>query len=75
MKIDRLTLGALVMVLAAVFGLAVWGERLGLDEDTLEAVRAAAASLGAVLLAGMRALLSKDADSDGVPDVLQGGGK
>lgn len=71
MRIDRTTATLLAIALGAIFALAGWGHLLGLAPSTLEAVQAAAAALGALALAAARALLAKDADKDGTPDVFQ----
>ena len=70
MKINPWTAGGLAVTLLAIFALAGYGDRLGLDAGTVDGIRAAAASLGAVVMAALGALVKKDSDGDGVPDFL-----
>lgn len=71
MRIDRSTLIGLVVALAVIFGLAAWGEHLGLSAETLTEVRTAASAFAALGLALMRSLIAKDDDKDGIPDIFQ----
>lgn len=71
MRVNRSTLILLAVALAVVFALAGWGHLLHLEPGALDAVRAAAAALGLLVLAAARAILSADKDRDGVPDALQ----
>ncbi len=70
-QINRTTSIALLIVLAAIFGLAGWGHLLSLDPDALDAIRLAAATLGAVVLAALGSLLRADRNRDGIPDAFQ----
>ncbi len=72
MKFNPSTSLALAAVLAVIFGLSLFGERLGLAPEALSAIKVAASSLGAILLAALRQILSKDSDNNGVPDALEG---
>ncbi len=64
MLLNRGTAIALAITLVLVFGLAGWGKQLGLDSESLAAVRTGAASLGAVLLAVLGAILKKVPEGD-----------
>lgn len=75
MKLSKPTAVGLAVALAAIFGLALFGDTLGLDPEVLDGVKAAASSLAAIGLAAAKALLSQDADGNGVPDVLESGEK
>lgn len=71
MRINRTTAGVLLAALAALFGLAGWGQHLHMDPEILSAVRTGAAAVFSLVLALCGPLLRKDDDHDGIPDVIQ----
>ncbi len=71
MRVNPTTSVLLGLVLLVIFALAGWGHLLHLDGRTLDGVRAAASVLGALVLAVAGAILRKDSDGDGVPDLFQ----
>lgn len=71
MKFNRTTGAVLLVALAALFGLAGWGQHLHMDPEVLSAVRTGAAAVFSLALALCGPLLRKDDDHDGIPDVVQ----
>jgi len=73
MKIHRGTAAALAGIVLVIAALAAWGEHLGMSEGSLRWVQGAAGAIGSLVLALLPRLF-RDADGDGVPDILRGGG-
>lgn len=63
-----IVLVVVVVVLAAAY---LFGPMLGVPVGSHEALVAGVGAVGALVLAYMRGVLSRDEDHDGVPDALQ----
>lgn len=60
----------LSVVVAALAAAYLAGPSLGVPEESHTAFVAGVGAVGALLLAGARALFSRDSDGDGLPDVI-----
>lgn len=73
LRIEWSTAAVLITVVVALAAVVLAGPAAGLSESAQEQVLAGVGALGALVLAAMKALLGKDADGNGTPDILERG--
>lgn len=74
-RLNGYTAAVLIVVIVAITVAYLAGPSLGVPEESHSKLVAGIGAVGALVLAWMRGLLSRDQDNNGVPDVLQSGGE